>query len=175
MRFLKGFLKKRIYRETLWKMAQTWPTRPSKRHSKRERGGTDMNVKELLLACKDAARELRAIEEQIKRIGTIGGPRERSASVLTMTHSVTNRPDAANNQKIDAYEQVLEEKRQHLVNLLMEFERLLDHVPDTTDRAIMRYYYGSGWTDERISEEEGLTDRTVRARRKKVILQLEYV
>lgn len=132
-----------------------------------------MNAKELLLACKDAVRELKAIEEQIRRLGTIGGPGMKSASVITIANPVTNRPDAARNQKIDAYEQMLEEKRKCLVELLMEFERLLDLVPDTTDRAIMRYYYGSGWTDERIAEEEGLTDRTVRARRKRVILQLD--
>lgn len=134
-----------------------------------------MKAKELLLACKDAIKEINAIEEQIRRIGTIGGPREMTGSVLLKKHSVTNRPDAARNQKIDAYEQVLEEKRQHLVDLLLEFERLLDSVKDVTDRAIMRYYYGSGWTDERIAEEMEMTDRTVRGRRKNVIQQMECV
>jgi DNA-directed RNA polymerase specialized sigma24 family protein len=133
-----------------------------------------MDAKELLLACRNIVREISAIEEQIKRIGTIGGPRERSASVLARK-SVTNRPDAARNQKIDAYEQALDEKRQQAVDLLLQFEKLLDGVKDVTDRAILRYYYGAGWTDERIAEEMELTDRTVRGRRKNVILQMECV
>ncbi len=133
-----------------------------------------MNAKELLVACRNIVREISAIEEQIKRIGTIGGPREMTGSVLLKTHSVTNRPDAARNQKIDAYEQVLAEKRQQMVDLLLQFEKLLDGVQDVTDRAILRYYYGAGWTDERIAEEMELTDRTVRGRRKNVILQMEY-
>jgi hypothetical protein len=136
----------------------------------KDTGGTNVNAKELLLACKDAIREINAIEEQLRRIGTIGGPREKTGSVLTKADPVTNRPDAARNQRIDAYEQVLEQKRQHLVDLLLQFEKLLDGVKDITDRAIMRYYYGAGWTDERIAEELELTDRTVRARRKKVVM-----
>ena len=132
-----------------------------------------MNAKELLMACRNIVREISAIEEQIKRIGTIGGPREMTGSVLLKTHSATNRPDAARNQKIDAYEQALNEKRQQAVDLLLQFERLLDEVKDVTDRTILRYYYGAGWTDERIAEEMELTDRTVRGRRKNVILQME--
>ena len=134
-----------------------------------------MNAKELLMACRNIVREMSAIEEQIRRIGTIGGPRDRSASVLLTARSATNRPDAARNQKIDAYEQVLEEKRRQAVELLLQFENLLDGVRDVTDRAILRYYYGAGWTDERIAEEMELTDRTVRGRRKGVLLQMECV
>jgi len=131
-----------------------------------------MNAKELLLACRDIEREIGAIEEMIRRIGSIGGPRMKTGSVLTREHPVTNRPDAAQNQEIEAYEKLLREKRQAAFNLLMQFEKLLDQVPDTTDRTILRYYYGSRWTDERIAEVMGLTDRTVRGRRKKTVVGL---
>lgn len=129
-----------------------------------------MTPKELCEACRYAIREIAAIERQIERIGSIGGPRDISSPALTGMPAGTNRPDAAQNQKVEGYEQVLQRKRQQAVDLLMQFEKLLEQVADATDRAILRYYYGCGWTDERIAEEMELTDRTVRGRRKGAVL-----
>jgi DNA-binding NarL/FixJ family response regulator len=125
--------------------------------------------KELCEACRYILREISAIERQIERIGSIGGPREVSSPTLTGMPSGTNRPDAAQNQRVEGYEQVLLKKRQQAMDLMMQFEKLLEQVGDATDRAILRYYYGCGWTDERIAEEMELTDRTVRGRRKGAI------
>ncbi len=125
-----------------------------------------MNAKEMMAACRYAVREISAIEQKILRLGSIGGPRAVKGHAPTGMPRGTNRPDAAQNQKIEGYEQTLFEKRQKAVDLLMQLEELLDQVMDMTDRAILRYYYGAGWTDVKIAEEMGLTDRCVRGRRK---------
>ncbi len=130
-----------------------------------------MNAKELLVSCRDIVRDLKSINHQISFWGSIGGPRELKAHVLTGMPKGTNRPDAAENQQADRYGKVLLEKRQDAEDLLLQFEQLLDTVPDRTDRAILRYYYGSRLTDEKIAEEIGLSDKTVRERRKKVVIQ----
>ncbi len=128
-----------------------------------------MTPRQLCEACRYAVREMAAIEQQIARLGSIGGPKPLASSGMNGMPRGTNRPDAAQNQQVDAYEKVLLDKKQEAVDLLMQFEKMLTEVKDGTDRAILRYYYGAGWTDERIAEQMELTDRTVRGRRKKVV------
>ncbi len=134
-----------------------------------QKGDDDMTPRQLCEACRFAVREMAAIEQQILRIGTIGGPKGYGSTAMTGMPRGTNRPDAAQNQRVDAYEKILLDKKQEAVELLMQFEQMLTGVKDGTDRAILRYYYGAGWTDERIAEQMELTDRTVRGRRKKVV------
>ena len=128
-----------------------------------------MTFKELCEACRHITREIGAIEKQLNRIGIIDGFRDLSFPARNNFPSRTNRSFISKTQEINAYEQLLLRKHQEAVDLLFQFERLLEQVPDTTDRAILRYYYGAGWTDERIAEEMNLTDRTVRGRRSVVL------
>lgn len=129
-----------------------------------------MTTKELLEVCRYADREIAAIDLLISRLGPAGVKRGASSQALRGMLPGLWRPDAALSKKIDAYEQMLKKKRQAISDLLMQFDKLLEKMPDMKDRDMLRYHYRTGWSDERIAEEMELTDRTVRARRKKVLL-----
>ena len=126
-----------------------------------------MTTKELMEACRHAPFEIAAIDYQISLLCSNGGPGKGSSKALTGMPSSVNKPDTAQCKKTKAYVLVLKRKRQAISDLLIQFDTLLEKVPDMKDRDMLRYHYRAGWTDERISEEMQLTDRTVRARRKK--------
>ncbi len=128
-----------------------------------------MTTKDLLDACRYAPFEIAAIDHQISRFCFIGAPGGSPPRTPSSTLPGIKYPDAAQSMKIEGYMRVLERKRQENTNLLTQFDQLLKSLPDETDRRILQYYYGNKWTDERIAEELDITDRTVRARRKKVL------
>ncbi len=129
-----------------------------------------MTTKDLLDACRYAPFEIAAIDHQISLFCSVGAPGGGSPRAASGTPPGIKYPDAAQSMKIEGYKRVLKKKRQEKTNLLTQFDQLLKELPDETDRRILQYYYGKKWTDERIAEVMEITDRTVRARRKRVLL-----
>lgn len=123
-----------------------------------------MTARELLNQCRTALAEITAIERQIDRLMTIGGPsgtkgggirREKikgKADEYAIVRG-SNNPQAAREQAIDGWEEALERKKSRLAEMLAEMEEMLETLRDGRARTIIRYYYGVGWTDEKIAEE----------------------
>lgn len=130
-----------------------------------------MTAREILTQCRTALTEITAIERQVDKLMTMGGPSGGGGGVRRekvkgrdeyVAVGGTNNPEAARSQAVDGYEAVLEHKKQQLNELLNEMEALLGLLADGTARTVLRYYYGVGWSDERIAEEldssrEGIT------------------
>ena len=123
-----------------------------------------MTVRELLCQCRTALTEITAIERQIDRLMTTGAPSDGSSGGIRREKvkggdgeytvvSGTNNPDAARAQAVDGCEELLKAKRDYLAELLIDMERILGRLSDGKARTILRYYYGIGWSDEKIAEE----------------------
>ena len=122
-----------------------------------------MTVRELLNQCRTALTEIVAIERQIDLLMSTGAPSDGSGGGIRREKvkgadeytvvSGTNNPEAARAQAVDGYKAALETKKQHLEALLHEMEDVLGGLNDGRARAVLRLYYGVGWSDERIAEE----------------------
>lgn len=143
-----------------------------------------MTVRDLLNQCRTALTEITAIERQIDRLMTTGAPSSGAGGGIRrekvkggddeyVTVRGTNNPKAAREQAIDGCEAVLERKKRQLSEMLFEMEELLGLLGDGQARTIIRYYYGVGWTDERIAEEMEISRETVTRQRNKAIDYME--
>lgn len=147
-------------------------------------GGDALTVRELLNQCRTALAEITAIEHQIDKMMTIGGPtggagggirREKVKGKTDEYTTVrrTNNPEAAKAQAVDGWEEALELKKHQLETMLMEMETLLKELHDGRVRTIIRYYYGVGWTDEKIAEELDTSREVITRQRNTAIDYLE--
>jgi len=101
----------------------------------------------------------------------IGGPRPVRAVRLTGMPRGTNDPEAAELQRADYDDAIyrIEEKSAELRNIVSEFERIMDSIPDKEDAIIIRDYYALGWTDIKIARALGYDKSTIWKRRTKVL------
>ena len=105
----------------------------------------------------------------------VGGPRPVRAVRITGMPRGTNDPEAAMLQRQD-YEDALlsiERKTAELQDLLSEFERIMESIPDKEDALILRDYYALGWTDKMIGEKFGYDKSTIWRRRTRAICSLD--
>lgn len=123
-----------------------------------------LTVREMLGQCRTALTEITAIERQIDRLMSTGAPSDGSSGGIRrekvkggdgeyVAVSGTNNPEAARSQAVDGCEELLKKRKDALLDMLLEMEKLLELLKDGNARAILRYYYGIGWSDERIAEE----------------------
>lgn len=142
-----------------------------------------VTVRELLNQCRTALTEIVAIERQIDLLMSTGAPSDgggggirrekiKGADEYTVV-SGTNNPEAAREQAVDGYMELLEKKKQHLETLLFEMENVLGSLNDGRARAVLRLYYGVGWSDERIAEEMDTARQVVQKWRNVAVDYLE--
>ena len=135
-----------------------------------------MTKRELLENYRLLVMEIATLERQSKFLNQfIGGPRPVRAVRLTGMPRGTNDPEAAMLQRQDYDDAVLsvERKSEELRELVSEFERIMDSIPDKWDMIIVRDYYALGWTDKKIAAEIGFDKSTVWKRRNRVINSLD--
>lgn len=146
-----------------------------------------MTAREILKRCRTALAEIGAIERQIDRLMTTGAPRGNSSGKprrekvkggggeYVVVASRTNNPEAARDQAVDGCEATLREKKRILEKLLGEMERMLEQLDDGNARAILRYYYAVGWSDEEIADELHMARQTVTNKRNAAVDYLDAV
>lgn len=107
---------------------------------------------------------IKAIEKQIALLQIPGGPLGlKNAS--KKEGGKTNDPTSAAIQKDDGLKELLAEKKTLLQNQTMTFENVLARMTEARDRAILRCYYGLGYSDTQVAAEIGCTRRTAWALR----------
>lgn len=147
-----------------------------------------MTVRELLDQCRTALTEITAIERQIDRLMSTGAPSDGSGGGIRrekvkkkskeapeeyVSIRGTNNPEAARSQAVDGCEAVLKQKQQRLNEMMAEMERIIEKLSDGKARTIIRYYYGVGWSDERIADELETSREVITRRRNAAVDWLE--
>lgn len=134
-----------------------------------------MTKRELLENYRILVKKIEALEKQSAFLNQyIGGPRPVRSPQLTGMPRGTNEPEAALMQQIDNDDAVyvLEQKKEELRELFLEFERIMDSIPDETDQLIIRDYYALGLTDAEIAESLSYDKSTIWRRRTRLINML---
>ena len=136
-----------------------------------------MTAKDVLNSCRNASREITAIQRQIDMIHIPGGPSGSKGIIITDMPHGTNDPTAAALQAVEKYETLLTEAKQRNAAILAEFEMMMKTVGDCMARIILRNYYGVGKTDQEISDEMDRARETITRRRNRAenYLQKTYV
>ena len=75
-------------------------------------------------------------------------------------------------QAVDGCLAVLDQRRGALAGLLIQLDTLIATLDDGKARTVLRYYYGCGWTDQRIADALE-TSREVVTRRR--LSAVEYI
>ena len=135
-----------------------------------------MTKRELLENYRLLVIEIETLEKQSEFLNQfIGGPRPVRAVQLTGMPRGTNDPEAAMIQRADYDDALLsiEKKTAELQEMLFEFERIMDSIPDREDAIILRNYYALGWTDKKIGYKMGYDKSTIWKRRNRIISSLD--
>ena len=135
-----------------------------------------MTKRELLENYRLLVIEISTLERQSEFLNQfIGGPKPVRAVRLTGMPRGTNEPEAAVLQRQDYDDAIfkIEQKSAELRDLVSEFERIMEDIPDKEDALIIRDYYALGWTDIKIGRALGYDKSTIWKRRTKVIKALE--
>ena len=120
--------------------------------------------------------EINTLEKQSGFLNQfIGGPRPVRSVRLTGMPRGTNDPEAAILQRADYDDAIfiIERKSKELREIVGEFERIMDSIPDKWDMIILRDYYALGWTDKQIAKEIGYHETTVWKRRTRAMNALD--
>jgi len=135
-----------------------------------------MTKRELVEKYRLLVLEIEALDKQSKFLNKyIGGPRPLRAIQLTGMPRGTNNPEAAMIQQMDDDDAIfeLERKEKELRDLVAEFERVMESVPDDTDRIILRDYYALNMTDKEIAEKLNYDASTIWKRRTRTMNSLD--
>lgn len=126
-----------------------------------------MTKAEILMEYRACVMELQALEQQYEKLLFLGEPRTGGGGLRNDADSRrTNEPMHAKLQTQDGVLAHLYQARARLEKAVMAFEEVLGGVRDVKLRAILRYYYGLGYSDSRIAELMDCSDRTVSNRRR---------
>lgn len=136
-----------------------------------------MTKKELLENYRLLVIEIETLDKQSKFLNQyIGGPQPIRSVQLTGMPRGTNNPEAALLQQHDSSEDAIfaiEKKCTELRELVRDFERIMDTIPDKLDQLIIRDYYALGMTDPQIARKFSMDHSTVWKRRTKVMNSLD--
>lgn len=135
-----------------------------------------MTKRELLENYRLLVIEIETLEKQSEFLNQfIGGPRPYRSPQITGMPRGTNDPEAAMIQRADYDDALLsiEKKTRELQELLSEFERIMDSIPDKEDAIILRNYYALGWTDKEIGYKLGYEKSTIWKRRTRIVSMLD--
>ena len=137
-----------------------------------EKGGDDMTAREVLAQCRTAIAEIAALERMIDKLMDIGAPDGGVGGSSDRVGGRTNDPAAARMQAVDGCLAVLDQRREALAGVLIQLDALIMLLNDGKARTVLRYYYGCGWTDQRIADALE-TSREVVTRRR--LSAVEYI
>ena len=136
-----------------------------------------MTKRELLENYRSLVREIDLLEKQSAFLNQyIGGPKPVRAVQLTGMPRGTNNPEAALLQQQDSGDDAIfaiEQKCAELRELVLDFERIMESIPDKLDQLIIRDYYALGMTDPQIAKKFSMDHSTVWKRRTTVIKGLD--
>lgn len=135
-----------------------------------------MTKRELVEKYRLLVLEIEALDKQSKFLNKyIGGPRPLRAIQLTGMPRGTNNPEAAMIQQMDDDDAIfeLERKEKELRDLVAEFERIMESIPDDTDRIILRDYYALNMTDKEIAAKLNYDASTIWKRRTRTMNSLD--
>lgn len=136
-----------------------------------------MTKRELLENYRLLVIEIETLDKQSKFLNQyIGGPRPIHSVQLTGMPRGTNNPEAALLQQQDIGDDAIfaiEKKCAELRELVRDFERIMDTIPDKMDQLIIRDYYALGMTDPQIARKFSLDHSTVWKRRTRVMSSLD--
>ena len=136
-----------------------------------------MTKRELLENYRLLVIEIETLDKQSKFLNQyIGGPQPIRSVQLTGMPRGTNNPEAAMLQQQDSGEDAIfaiEQKCAELRELVRDFERIMETIPDKLDQLIIRDYYALGMTDPQIARKFSMDHSTVWKRRTKVINGLD--
>jgi len=136
-----------------------------------------MTKRELLENYRLLVIEIETLDKQSRFLNQyIGGPRPVRSVQLTGMPRGTNDPEAAILQQQDSGDDVIyviEKKCARLRDMVRDFERIMDTIPDKWDVIIIRDYYALGMTDLQIAKMLSFSHSTVWKRRTNVINNLD--
>lgn len=108
-----------------------------------------------------ALAEKNAVERQWDKLRLPGAPSGVRAQNLTGMPHGTNDPDEAAMQAIEHMAEILNAKWLEMDRIMSRAEGIIESIEDDRARAIVRYYYCGGESDERIAEKLGISRKTV--------------
>lgn len=136
-----------------------------------------MTKRELLENYRLLVIEIETLERQSKFLNQyIGGPQPVRSVKLTGMPRGTNDPEAAFLQQQDSGDDAIfsiEKKCEELRELVRDFERIMETIPDKMDQLIIRDYYALGMTDPQIARKFSMDHSTVWKRRTRVMNSLD--
>ena len=136
-----------------------------------------MTKRELLENYRLLVIEIETLDKQSKFLNQyIGGPRPIHSVQLTGMPRGTNNPEAALLQQHDSGEDAIfaiEKKCAELRELVRDFEKIMDTIPDKLDQLIIRDYYALGMTDPQIARKFSMDHSTVWKRRTRVMNSID--
>ena len=136
-----------------------------------------MTKRELLENYRLLVIEIETLDKQSKFLNQyIGGPKPVRSVQLTGMPRGTNDPEAAILQQQDSGDDAIfaiEQKCADLRELVRDFERIMETIPDKLDQLIIRDYYALGMTDPQIARKFTMDHSTVWKRRTKVLNSLD--
>ncbi len=127
---------------------------------------------EVLKSYRYAVMEMSAIDQQMEELMAQAAPAGLTSPRLDGMRG-TNVREARISQNMELCEQRLEACRKRLNRLMKRFEEVISKAPDERTRAVLRLYYASGMTDERIGLSMGVCTRTVSNVRRRFLKQCE--
>lgn len=102
-----------------------------------------------------------AIERQINRLKIPDGPAGITSSPMGEKMPSTNEKVIAAIQHLEGMEEMLLKKLAAIAEMASGFEGVLERFESAKTRSVLRYYYGLGWTDDRIGAKLSMSRRTV--------------
>ncbi len=115
---------------------------------------------EVLKGYRYAVMEMSAIDQQMEALMEQCAPAGLTSARLGGVRG-TNVREARISQNMELCEQRLGECRKRLSRMMKQFEEVVSKASDERTRAVLRLYYASGMTDERIALSMGLCTRTI--------------
>lgn len=115
---------------------------------------------EVLKSYRYAVMEMSAIDQQMDALLEQAAPAGMTSPRLGGVRG-TNVREARISQNMELCEQRLDACRKRLNRMMKQFEEVVGKASDERTRVVLRLYYASGMTDERIGLSMGLCTRTI--------------
>ena len=128
-----------------------------------------MTKRELLENYREIVIDIEGMEKRIEFLSKyIGGPRPVRSPQLTGMPRGTNDPEAAmlqrNDMDVDRIVQKINVQMEESQQLMDAFERILDETERTDGKRmknIIQYYYGLGYSEDKVAEKEDISQTHV--------------
>ena len=128
-----------------------------------------MTKRELLENYREIVIDIEGMDKRIEFLSKyIGGPRPVRSPQLTGMPRGTNEPEAAMLQRedtdVDRIVQKISDQMEASRQLMGYFEKVLDETEHTDGKRmknIIQYYYGLGYSEEKVAEKEDISQTHV--------------